>query len=156
MEALEKAKERAGGREKGGVSVDIRVGMCIFTQLMTNPVFYFEIPVRNMDRAISFYSKTFDMTFERQEIDGNEMALFPYQPSGEGATGALAKGDSYKPSLKGTRVYFSTQDIDATLRNAISSGGRLIYPKTDTGDYGFVAEFEDSEGNCIALHMKKP
>jgi predicted enzyme related to lactoylglutathione lyase len=125
-------------------------------QPMINPVIYFEIPVRDMDRAISFYSKTFDMTFERKEIDGNEMALFPYQPSGEGATGALAKGDSYEPSLKGTRVYFSTQDIDATLRNAISSGGRLIYPKTDTGDYGYVAEFEDSEGNCIALHMKKP
>ena len=125
-------------------------------QPMLNPAIYFEIPVRDMDRAISFYSKTFDMTFERKEIDGNEMALFPYQPSGEGATGALAKGDSYEPSLKGTRVYFSTQDIDATLRNAISSGGRLIYPKTDTGDYGFVAEFEDSEGNCIALHMKKP
>jgi predicted enzyme related to lactoylglutathione lyase len=125
-------------------------------QPMTNPVIYFEIPVRDMDRAINFYSKTFDMTFERKKIDGNEMALFPYQPSGEGATGALAKGDSYEPSLKGTRVYFSTQDIDATLRNAISSGGRLIYPKTDTGDYGYVAEFEDSEGNCIALHMKKP
>jgi uncharacterized protein len=125
-------------------------------QPMTNPVIYFEIPVRDMDRAINFYSKTFDMTFERKKIDGNEMALFPYQPSGEGATGALAKGDSYEPSLKGTRVYFSTQDIDATLRNAISSGGSLIYPKTDTGDYGYVAEFEDSEGNCIALHMKKP
>jgi predicted enzyme related to lactoylglutathione lyase len=123
---------------------------------MINPAIYFEIPVRDMDRAISFYSKTFDVTFERKEIDGNEMALFPYQPSGEGATGALAKGDSYEPSLKGTRVYFSTQDIDVTLRNAISSGGRLIYPKTDTGDYGYVAEFEDSEGNCIALHMKKP
>jgi hypothetical protein len=41
VEALEKAQERAGGREKGGVSVDIRVGMCIFTQPMTNPVFYF-------------------------------------------------------------------------------------------------------------------
>ena len=126
------------------------------TQPMTNPVFYFEIPVRDMDRAIRFYSKTFDVTFEKQEIDGNEMALFPYLSGGEGATGALAKGDSYEPSLKGTRVYFSTQDIDATLRNAISSGGRLIYPKKDTGDYGFVAEFEDSEGNCIALHMKKP
>lgn len=123
---------------------------------MPNPVFYFEIPVRDMDRAIRFYSKIFGLTFERQEIDGNEMALFPYQAGGEGATGALAKGDSYTPSLKGTRVYFSTQDIDSTLRNAVSAGGSLIYPKTDTGDYGYVAEFEDSEGNCIALHMKKP
>ena len=123
---------------------------------MTYLVSYFEIPVRDMNRAISFYSKTFGVKFERMDIDGNEMALFPYQTGGEGVTGALAKGDSYKPSLKGTRVYFSTHDIDFTLRNAISSGGKMIYPKTDTGDYGFVAEFEDSEGNCIALHMKKP
>lgn len=122
---------------------------------MKNPVFYFEIPVRDMDRAIAFYSKTFGVTFEMQNIDGNGMALFPYHVGGEGATGALAKGDSYKPSLKGTRVYFSTSDIDASLRNALAAGGKLIYPKTDTGDYGFVAEFEDSEGNCIALHMKK-
>ena len=122
---------------------------------MSNPVFYFEIPVQDMDRAVEFYAKTFGVNFERQSIDGNEMALFPYDVGGEGATGALAKGDSYKPSLKGTRVYFSTSDIDATLQSAIAAGGKLIYPKTDIGDYGFVAEFEDSEGNCIALHMKK-
>lgn len=108
-----------------------------------------------MDRAVAFYSRTFGVTFERQNIDGNDMALFPYQIGGEGATGALAKGESYQPSLKGTRVYFSTTDIDSTLKNAIGAGGKLIYPKTDTGDYGFVAEFEDSEGNCIALHMNK-
>ena len=108
-----------------------------------------------MDRAVDFYSKTFGVIFERQNIDGNDMALFPYQIGGEGATGALAKGESYQPSLKGTRVYFSTTDIDSTINKAIGAGGRLIYPKTDAGDYGFVAEFEDSEGNCIALHMKK-
>ncbi len=122
---------------------------------MNNPVFYFEIPVKNMDRAVEFYSKTFEITFDRQSIDGNDMALFPYQAGGEGATGALAKGDSYKPSRDGARIYFSTPDIDATLLQAVAAGGKLIYPKTDTGDYGFVAEFEDSEGNCIALHMKK-
>ena len=122
---------------------------------MSIPVFYFEIPVQDMDRAITFYSRTFDVNLERQSIDGNEMALFPYQRDAEGATGALAKGDSYKPSLLGARVYFSTSDIDATMERAIGAGGKLLYPKTDTGEYGYVAEFEDSEGNCIALHMKK-
>jgi predicted enzyme related to lactoylglutathione lyase len=102
---------------------------------MSNPVFYFEIPVQNMDRAVAFYSKTFDVNLERQSIDGNDMALFPYQPDAEGATGALAKGDSYKPSLMGTRVYFFTSNIDATMERAIGAGGKLIYPKTDTGDY---------------------
>ncbi len=122
---------------------------------MNNPVFYFEIPVADMDRAVAFYAKTFEVTFERQTIDGNEMALFPYRAGGEGATGALAKGASYLPSRHGTRVYFSTPDLDATLRRAVAAGGKVLYPRTDTGDYGFVAEFEDSEGNCIALHMKK-
>jgi predicted enzyme related to lactoylglutathione lyase len=122
---------------------------------MANPVFYFEIPVHHMERAIAFYEKTLDIDFERQTIDGNDMALFPFHPGSEGATGALAKGDSYKPSLEGTRIYFATTDIDSTLARAVSNGGKVIYPKTDAGDYGYVAEFEDTEGNCIALHMKK-
>lgn len=122
---------------------------------MSNPVFYFEIPVENMDRAVAFYSKTFETDLERQSIDGNEMALFPYKPDGHGATGALAKGESYRPSWEGTRVYFSTPDIEITLQRAIEAGAKLVYPKTDVGDYGYVAEFEDSEGNCIALHMAK-
>lgn len=122
---------------------------------MSNPLSYFEIPVQDMNRAIAFYSSTFGLTFERENIDGNDMALFPSEPMREGATGALAKGDSYTPSRHGARLYFSTSDIDDTMRRAIDAGGKLIYPKTDTGDYGLVAEFEDSEGNCIALHMRK-
>lgn len=122
---------------------------------MSNPVFYFEIPVLDLDRAEAFYTQTFQIQFERQTIDGNEMALFPYQPGKEGATGALAKGESYKPSRDGARLYFSTADIDETLDRAVAAGGTILYPKTDAGDYGSVAEFEDSEGNCIALHMKK-
>jgi uncharacterized protein len=122
---------------------------------MSNPVFYCEIPVKDIDRAVAFYSAVFEFALERQSIDGNEMALFPYNPGVEGATGALARGESYTPSRDGARVYFSTSDMDATLGRAIHAGGKILYPKTDVGDYGFVAEFEDSEGNRIALHMKK-
>lgn len=122
---------------------------------MNNPVFYVEIPVENMDRALTYYSSVFGFDLERQNIDGNEMALFPFEAGKEGATGALAKGDSYKPSKDGSRVYFSVLDIDSTLAKATSLGGKVLYPKTDVGDYGFVAEIEDSEGNRIALHMKK-
>jgi predicted enzyme related to lactoylglutathione lyase len=118
-------------------------------------VVYFEIPVKNLDRAVCFYAKTFGVTLERQTIDGHAMALFPDDGMSSGASGALAYGKSYEPSRKGTRVYFTTTDLDATLQRAIEAGGRLLYPKTDIGSYGYVAEFEDSEGNCIALHMKK-
>jgi predicted enzyme related to lactoylglutathione lyase len=44
-------------------------------------------------------------------------------------------------------------NINETLKRAVENGGQLLYPKTSIGDLGFVAEFQDSEGNRIALHQ---
>ncbi len=120
----------------------------------SNPVVYFEIPVIDMDRAVKFYTAVFNFSFQKEVIDHNEMALFPFNAANEGITGALAKGDSYKPSLNGTLVYFKTDNIDQTLALALKNGAELLYPKTSNGPLGFVAEFKDSEGNRIALHME--
>ena len=117
-----------------------------------NPVGYFEIPVTNLNRAITFYEYVFGFEFELAVIDGHEMALFPAIENADGITGALVIGDSYVPSHNGTRVYFNTQDIDETLKHVESCGGKTLYPKTSVGDLGWVAEFEDSEGNRLALH----
>ncbi|MBG6130875.1 putative enzyme related to lactoylglutathione lyase [Aquimarina sp. EL_43] len=118
-----------------------------------NPVVYFEIPVTDIDRAIQFYKSVFNFTFEREIIDKNEMALFPFEEENTGISGALAKGEIYKPTNDGVVIYFNTENIDKTLKIAIESGGQMLYPKTSNGDLGFVAEFEDSEGNRIALHQ---
>jgi len=120
-----------------------------------NPITYFEIPVSDMDRAIRFYHAVFGFEFERQQIDGNQMALLPFVEGAPGATGALAKGDAYVPSKSGPIVYFETTDIGATLQRANANGGKTLYPITAVGSFGFVAEFEDSEGNRIALHASK-
>lgn len=122
---------------------------------MKNPVTYFEIPVTDIERAATFYKAIFGFEFERQEIDGNDMALFPLIDNATGISGALAKGKTYKRSKKGTLVYFNTENIDETLQKAKRNGGKTLYPKTSIGDLGFVAEFEDSEGNKIALHSQK-
>lgn len=118
-----------------------------------NPEVYFEIPVTNMQRAIQFYTAVFNFSFEKQVIDNYEMALFPFHDKSSGITGALAKGEVYKPTIIGVIIYFSTTNIDATLNLATANGGKILYPKTSNGDFGFVAEFEDSEGNRIALHQ---
>jgi len=118
---------------------------------MVQLVSYFEIPVVDLDRSIEFYSRVFGVNLERTTIDGHEMALFPETTDGQGATGALAKGESYIPSVDGTRVYFAVDDIDDVLARVSDLGGKVLYPKTSIGELGFVAEFEDSEGNRIAL-----
>jgi predicted enzyme related to lactoylglutathione lyase len=120
----------------------------------SNPVFYFEIPVNEIDRAISFYSAVFHFKFEKENIDNNEMALFPFVEENSGISGALAKGEIYKPTKDGVLIYFKTENIDETLQLAIANGGRMLYPKTDNG-IGLVAEFEDTEGNRIALYQSK-
>ncbi len=122
---------------------------------MKNPVCYFEIPVTDLERAIAFYSAVFEYQFERVNIDGNEMALFPASDKASGITGALAKGDSYIPGKQGARIYFSVVSIKETLQKVKHAGGEVLYPETSVGAYGSVAEFEDSEGNCIALHSVK-
>ncbi len=123
--------------------------------LAVNPVHYFEIPVTDMDRAIRFYETVFGFAFRRQRIDGYDMALFPRADGMAGASGALAKGDVYRPSHNGAILYFDVADIDDVLQQAEAAGAKILYAKKDIGDAGYVAEIEDSEGNRIALHSLK-
>jgi len=120
----------------------------------SNPVMYFEIPVNDMDRAMKFYAAVFNVDFDKETIDNNEMALFPFADERSGISGALAKGEIYKPTKDGVVIYFRTENIDETIQSATAHGGQILYPKTDNG-IGFVAEFEDTEGNRIALFQSK-
>lgn len=120
--------------------------------MTVNPVVYFEIPVLDMQRAKAFYEAVFTVTLEPTRIDGNEMALFPWTEGRPGASGALACGDSYVPGAAGPRIYFGVENIAATLQRALDAGATPNYPITQVPGQGSVAEFIDTEGNCIALH----
>jgi predicted enzyme related to lactoylglutathione lyase len=120
----------------------------------SNPVVYFEIPFNDMNRAIKFYTTVFNFDLNKEIIDKNEMALFPFVDENSGISGALAKGEIYKPTKDGVVIYFKTEYIEQTLQLATSNGGQILYPKTDNG-IGLVAEFEDTEGNRIALYQSK-
>lgn len=120
----------------------------------SNPVVYFEIPVHSVDRAILFYKSVFNFEFALETIDNHEMALFPFADGTSGISGALAKGEIYKPTIDGVVIYFNTENIDETLKLATANGGQVLYPKTDNG-IGLVAELKDTEGNRIALYQSK-
>ena len=116
---------------------------------------WFEIPVKDLDRAIKFYEKVFDVKLSPEDMGGMKMALFPFTQDAPGAAGALIKGESYEPSHAGTVVYFSVEDIPETLRRINANGGTTVMPKTGIGQYGFIAQYEDTEGNRLAIHSMK-
>ena len=117
-----------------------------------NPVHWFEISVDDMDRAKEFYENVLDIQLGLQEVDSTRMAWFPTTEGGAGCSGALLKSEGRTPSHDGTMIYFSVADIEAVLARAEANGGRTLTPKTDIGEYGFYAYFEDSEGNRVGVH----
>ncbi|MBD3251995.1 VOC family protein [Candidatus Uhrbacteria bacterium] len=120
-----------------------------------NPVGWFEIPVTDMDRAETFYRSLLGYKLERHEMGPNLMSWFPMERDAAQATGTLIKGEAYTPSHEGTIIYFSAPDLEATLEKVEGLGGRVLVPKTDIGEHGYIAHIEDTEGNRIALHRTK-
>lgn len=119
-----------------------------------NPVGWFEIPVTDMTRAKTFYEYVLGTPFEDHEMDSLQMAWFPMinEEGAYGAAGSLVKSESREPSAQGTLVYFTAPDLDAALSRAAEKGGRIVAPKTDIGEYGFIGLILDSEGNRVGLH----
>ncbi len=118
----------------------------------SNPVRWFEIPVRDMTRATKFYQAVFGVELAPNEMGPFQMAFFPMERGAAGAGGTLVKGDGYTPSHQGTMVYFGVDAIDASLKKIEAAGGKTLVPRKSIGQYGFIGLFEDSEGNRVALH----
>ena len=67
----------------------------------SNSVVYFEIPVKDIHKAMRFYENVFGFEFDKDTIDSNEMAFFPLANQNAGISGALANGEIYKPTMDG-------------------------------------------------------
>ncbi|MEI6684181.1 MAG: VOC family protein [Bacteroidota bacterium] len=121
-----------------------------------NVVGWFEIPVTDMDRAVSFYETVFDFTLTRAKVGPVDMAWFPCVADSIGSAGSLVStAGQYKPSSDGVLVYFTafSGDVSKELARAVVAGGSVLMPKMlITKEIGYMAIFLDSEGNRIALH----
>jgi uncharacterized protein len=121
----------------------------------THPVNWFEIPVTDLGRARDFYERVLGTSLEVMNLGGLKMAWFPRPENAPGTSGGLIEAPGRTPSRAGTMVFFTVPDIDATLRAIAANGGKIVMPKTGGGEHGAVAQFEDSEGNLVALFSNR-
>jgi uncharacterized protein len=119
--------------------------------MMTNTVYWFEIPVADMARATTFYGAIFEIKLKADPaMPGFEMAMFPDQG---GVNGALLHGPGYTPSSSGSLVYLNGgDDLTHVLNRVEKAGGKILQNKTSLGKNGFMAYIEDTEGNKVGLH----
>ena len=127
--------------------------------MKNNVVGWFEVPVTDMDRAVSFYESVFGFQLQRVPFGDLEMAWFPSVENGLGAMGSLVRQpEYYKPSTDGTLVYFTAHsgDLNNELGRVEAAGGKVLSPKKLIAEeYGYMALVVDTEGNRIALHSRE-
>lgn len=124
---------------------------------MANAINWFEIPVKNFSRAKTFYETILGTTTMQQfEAMGMKSAFFPADVENGSIGGCIIEGPGYEPSHNGSLIYLNGgDDLDVVLSKVEQAGGKIILQKTGIGPHGFMAHFEDSEGNKVALHSRK-
>lgn len=119
---------------------------------MSRPT-HFEIPVDDPDRAEQFYGAVFGWSFQR----------YPGAPSYYGMT---TTGDASQPGINGalfqrqpesqTNLTMETDSIEATERDIVAAGGKVVQGKTPIPSMGWFATYDDSEGNRFGLFTNDP
>ena len=123
---------------------------------MKNAINWFEIPVKNFDKAKKFYESVLGADLQTMEAMGMKSAFFPAELQTGGIGGCIIQGEGYDPSPKGSLVYLNGgDDLGVPLSKVEAAGGKIVLPKTAIGPNGFMAHFTDIEGNKVGLHSKK-
>ena len=113
---------------------------------------WFEIPVRDLDRARRFYEATFAVELKPEVMEGMHMAVFPCAAPATG--GALLACPEGKPGDHGVVIYLhGGDDLSVPLARAVAAGATVLMPRTELSpEIGCITMFADSEGNRIGLH----
>jgi predicted enzyme related to lactoylglutathione lyase len=120
-----------------------------------NPVGWFDLNVANLDRAKKFYETVFNLTLTDLPIEWGKQSLFPFNHESANISGALVEKADFVPSSNNTVIYFETKDCLAEEKRIEQSGGKVVQPKMNIGEFGFISTFIDTEGNTVGLHSRK-
>ncbi len=122
---------------------------------MKHAVNWFEIPVKDYNRAKQFYSTVIgsEITDHPMPDENIKYGIFNYDMENNSVGGAIIKGEGQNPTTEGCTIYLNGgDDLGLSLSRVERSGGKILMPKTNIGENGFIAQFLDTEGNRIALH----
>ena len=118
-----------------------------------NPVNWFEIPCNDIARAATFYESVFGVELAQTEMGGSKMAWFPMEMGANRRRGnAHSRTRFTRRPMMARLFYIHVPEIDAALAKIDTAGGKTVLPRMSIGEHGFIAHFEDCEGNRVALH----
>jgi len=115
-------------------------------------VIHFEIPAKNPQNLIKFYSTIFDWNFSQWKDVGFWVALTG-SPSEFGIDGGII--DINEIDMPLTNV-IEVDDIDSVLEKIVAKGGEITIPKFLVDGAGYLAYFKDLDKNLFGLRQIDP
>ncbi len=124
----------------------------------TNIICWFEIYVKDFERAKKFYTEVLGTVFVDTGAPGDSpqnMKMSFFSPmENQGVSGALIEMPGTKEGdghCVNTMVYFPCQDCSVEESRVAAAGGIVSRPKFSIGEYGFSSICVDTEGNPFGL-----
>lgn len=122
---------------------------------MDHTIVHFEIPAKDVEKMKNFYIKVFGWKITKapgpidywliETVPVDEKTMTPLRP---GVNGGMYKKEEAKLKLVN---YFSVESIDDFIKKIKASGGKLLGPKQEVQEVGWIALAEDPEGNQFAI-----
>ena len=107
-----------------------------------------EIPAQDPQRALEFYTKVFNW-----KVDGwgtDDYWLLMKEGLGQPRmNGAILKRTSVSSSVAKPIKVKSVDDLTGKIE---ASGGKIVQPKTEIPGSGWIAYFNDTEGNLQSIY----
>ena len=119
--------------------------------LNANVPAWFEIPAEDLDRAQRFYETVLGQALVRENFGGTDMVVLRggAKPN---SSGALVAMQDTRPSVQGSIVYISVDNLAPALERVQQHGGDTLVPRTALpAGMGYFAQFRDCEGNRVGL-----
>ncbi len=114
---------------------------------------HFDIPANNPEKAMEFYKKVFGWRFQKWEGPIDYWFSDSGNPNEEGINGAIGKKNDPNEGIVNT---IGVDNLDKFIQKIIDSGGKITNPKHAIQGVGWLAYFEDLDGNTFGLMQDDP
>ncbi len=115
------------------------------------------IRVRNLERAITFYTEILGLEFLRRrkmEWTGGEIAMLKDPESGQMLELNWYPDEEYLPGDELDHLGFEVEDAQAFLSKLEASGCSIAYPLEERGSYMYACA-QDADGIWIEVYSEK-
>jgi predicted enzyme related to lactoylglutathione lyase len=111
-------------------------------------VVHFEIDAKKPERAVKFYEKVFGWKIKKWEGPVEYYLISTGKETEPGIDGGLSRRTEFEPSTVNT---IDVPSVDEFIKKVEANGGKIIRPKKAVMGVGYMAYFQDPEGNVFGM-----